>query len=36
MTATVPAAFWLLPCEADAKHLRALIDALASTHGAPT
>ena len=31
----VPAAFWLLPCAADAARLQAMIDALATTHAAP-
>ena len=31
----VPAAFWLLPCAADAARLQAMIDALAAAHAAP-
>jgi hypothetical protein len=31
----VPAAFWLLPCAADAARLQAMIDKLARTHVAP-
>jgi 2'-5' RNA ligase len=32
----VPAAFWLLPCEADAARLQAMVHALATMHAAPT
>jgi hypothetical protein len=35
MMQTVPAAFWLLPCPADALRLQAIVDRLADAHAAP-